>query len=152
MLLTVWLASALWSPVAGQGYHPAAKDEHKRESMRGPSGERRVPCDAVIAAISREVRVQKGRSADMSLVAKRLGTDISWVEHCMLIYGRRPKRPGLESAETREARMEHWEEDEPEESATEDVQEPGAQERETRKPKPRVGHIRPTPSPVAPRD
>jgi len=65
----------------------------------------------------------------------------------MLAYGRRPNRPGYESAETREQRLEAMEEDEPEESGPEDVEEPGARERVVLPDKPRVLHIKPPPTP-----
>ncbi len=53
---------------------------------------------------------------DISEVAKKLGTSVAWVEQCMRTYGRRPRRPGLESSEGRESKLEAMESYEPEES------------------------------------
>jgi len=89
----------------------------------------RVPCDEVIRRIIHDVSAERGKSADISHVARQLHTDIPWVEHCMQAAGRRPKRPGLEAAESREERLEAYESDEPEEAGAEDKQEPGAKER-----------------------
>lgn len=123
-LLAVWLASS--APRAEAG---------------------RVACDVVISAVHRQVGILRGRSADLSLVAKRLGTTVPWIEHCMRAYGRRPKRPGLESAEAREEQLESFEDEEPEEAFHEDVEEPGARERVVHPQKERVLRAKPPPTP-----
>lgn len=106
-----------------------------------------VACSSVIAQINHGVTAEHGRAADMSHIAKTLGTSPAWVEHCMLAYGRRPKRPGLESAEGREERLESLEENEPEETAPEDKEEEGAPERPEHPEKERQLKVRPTPTP-----
>ena len=107
----------------------------------------RVDCAEVISHINREIRLGGGRYPDMSRLAKELGTSTIWVEHCMRAYGRRLRRPGWESAESREKALELLEEEEPEESGPEDVEEPGAREREERPEKFRYMKVRPTPTP-----
>jgi len=107
----------------------------------------RVPCSTVLSRVTHSVGQEKGRPVDMSQLAKRLGTTVTWVEHCMRVYGRRPKRPGFESAEEREAALEALEEDEPEETSSEDVQEPGARERAEHPARERVLRIKPPPTP-----
>lgn len=106
----------------------------------------RVECARVISAVNREVRLRRGEQADISAVAQRLGTTVTWVEQCMRTYGRRPRRPGLESAETREGLLEKLEEEEPEEQFPEDLAERGALQR-IRPEKQRVLHPKPSPSP-----
>ncbi len=124
LLLAVWLALAVPSTEAG-----------------------RVPCDRVISRVNREVRIIHGESVDISHVAKQLGTSIAWVEHCMRMFGRRPKRPGHEAAESLEAEIESFEEEEPEEAFAEDVEEPGARERVIHPPKARRFRSKPPPTP-----
>lgn len=105
-----------------------------------------VSCVQVISRVNHAVGKEGGRLPDMSLIARHLGTSPAWVEHCMRVYGRRPKRPGLEAAEAHEERLEEFEEAEPEESAPEDVEEFGARERPSRPEKPQRMKIRPTPT------
>jgi hypothetical protein len=107
----------------------------------------RVPCDRVISKVNREVRIVRGESVDISHVAKQLGTSVAWVEHCMRMFGRRPKRPGHEAAGSLEAEIESFEEEEPEEAFAEDVEEPGARERIVHPPKARVFRSKPPPTP-----
>jgi hypothetical protein len=107
-----------------------------------------VPCPEVMSEVTRQTSKLRGKSADMSEVAKKLGTSAAWVEHCMRTYGRRAHRPGLESQEGREQRLEALEEDEPEESAQEDVEEPGEHDIEEHPEKQRILKHRPTPTPV----
>jgi hypothetical protein len=111
---------------------------------RGRAGQ--VSCVQVMRSVNRHVSRERGRSADLSDVAKSLGTSPSWVEHCLRAYGRRPKRPGLESAEGREGLLEDYEESEFEESGPEDVEEPGARERPVHPEKPRYLQFKPTPT------
>ncbi len=106
-----------------------------------------VPCSEVMRASNAQVSKDHGRSADLSEISKRLGTSVAWVERCMQVYGRRPKRPGLESAEGREALMDAYEESEPEESGPEDVEEPGARDRPIHPVKPRYADYKFTPTP-----
>jgi hypothetical protein len=107
----------------------------------------RVPCEQVMSAVNRSTRVTKGAPADISEIAEKLGTSVPWVERCMLTYGRRPKRPGHETAESLEARLEHLEEDEPEETAREDTEEAGAVDIEELPEKQRIERIDPRPTP-----
>src|SRR5262249_19347383 len=90
----------------------------------------RVPCDQVISRVNHEVGAERGGSADLSKLAKAMGTTTGWVEHCMTMYGRRQRRPEVESADRREERLEALEDEEPEEVAPEDVEEPGEHEHE----------------------
>jgi len=119
-----WISlTTLTAAGAGGGHGATADDEQP------PSQGVRVPCDQVMAQLTHQVSSSKGGTADLTIVAKQLGTNIVWVERCMQAYGRRVVRPGLESAEGREERLENFEEDEAEESGREDVPEPGARER-----------------------
>lgn len=61
----------------------------------------------------------------------------------MRVYGRRSRRPGLESTEGRESRLERFESEEPEEVAPEDFEEPGEDSEPKRREKPAI--IPPTP-------
>jgi hypothetical protein len=110
----------------------------------------RIPCERVMSAVNRSTRRTMGAPADISEIAEKLGTSVPWVERCMLTYGRRPKRPGHETAEAVEARLERLEEDEPEETAREDAEEAGAVEIEELPEKQRIERIdpRPTPDPI----
>ena len=123
VLCAGWLAMPWWRATAAGAERRPGEDE-------GPSTQgRRVPCSKIMSAVHRELTATKGRSADLTLVAKRFGTSIVWVERCMQAYGKRVVRPGLESPEGREARLRRLEEDEPEETFREDAEEPGACER-----------------------
>lgn len=106
-----------------------------------------VACAGVMREVNGRISREKGRAADLSDIAKRLGTSVPWVERCMRTYGRRPKRPSLESAEGREAVLEDYEENEPEESAREDVEEPGARERPEHPEHARYSQFKFTPTP-----
>jgi hypothetical protein len=83
----------------------------------------------------------------MSMLAKRMHTTVVWVERCMLASGRRPLRPGMESAETREEGLEAFEDAEPEEIAPEDIQEPGARGYKEHPEKERLSRVKPPPTP-----
>jgi hypothetical protein len=107
----------------------------------------RVPCDAVISEAHKETRTIKQANIDISKVAKNLGTTIAWTEHCMRVYGRRPKRPGLESAESREAELESFEDEEPEETMPEDTEEEGAPDLRLHPERQRLLKIHPPPTP-----
>jgi hypothetical protein len=106
-----------------------------------------VPCTEILKAINRHVSRGQGRPVDLSELAEDMGTSVPWVEHCMRVYGRRSRRPGLESAEGREGLLEDYEENEPEEWAREDIEEPGARERPVRPQKPRYMQFKATPTP-----
>ena len=138
-----WLPNGRAQEVGRRG--PAVREQ--QEGMKARSVGRRVGCDEVVSRVDREKRAGHGRAADMSSLAQRLGTTVFWVEHCMLTYGRRPKRPGVESAEIREERMESLEENEPEETAAEDVPEPGAAERPFHPARERRLKLQPPPTP-----
>jgi hypothetical protein len=87
-----------------------------------------VPCAEVISAQSQQVGLEKGRSVNVVALARRLGSTKTWVAHCMLAYGRHVP-VSLKDAQDEDA-LEKLEEQEPEESAAEDVEEPGAKERD----------------------
>jgi hypothetical protein len=133
-LLTSAVPTAVAQPVSGSGTparagHPGRRGtniEARKEFESSGAAQRRVPCDQVISRVDHDTDVQRGHAADMSMVAKGLGTSITWVQRCMLAYGRRPKRSGVESAETTEQRLEKFEEEEPEEGGSEDVEEENA--------------------------
>jgi len=88
----------------------------------------RVPCEEIVSAVDHHFRADKALAANVAVIAKRLGTTQLWVGHCMLVYGRRV--PEALENEANEDVLEKLEEDEPEESANEDVSEPGARERD----------------------
>lgn len=97
-----------------------------------------VPCEQVISRLDRNTRplkgraanveAQKGRQATVAAIAKRLGTTQLWVAQCMRAYGRRVPA-NLQDVQNEDV-IEEFEEQEPEESATEDLAEPGARERD----------------------
>jgi hypothetical protein len=107
----------------------------------------RIGCDAVISEVHKETRSGRSANVDVSKVARALGTTITWAEHCMRVYGRRPKRPGLESAESREAELESFEDEEPEETMPEDTEEEGAPDLKMHPERPRLLKIHPPPTP-----
>src|SRR5262249_23184777 len=98
-------------------------EEREEEKAVVPA---RVPCARVVMRVTQEETVQKGRAANLSILARQLGTSRLWVERCMLAYGRQPAHIELENAEEREDALEKLEEEEPEERSVEDVEEPGA--------------------------
>jgi hypothetical protein len=106
-----------------------------------------VACIDVIKRVNRHVSHERGISSDLSVVARDLGSTAPWVEHCMRVYGRRSRRPGLESAEGREERLEAFEDSEPEESGPEDAEEFGARERPEHPEQPRYRRFKLTPTP-----
>lgn len=110
-----------------------------------PARAAQIACADVISEVNRSIRLNGGTSPEISRLAKRLGSTPAWVEHCMRVYGRRARRPGLESTEGRESRLEQFESDEAEEIAPEDIEEPGEDLPPKRREKPPV--IRPTPAP-----
>ena len=67
----------------------------------------------------------------------------------MRAYGRRPKRPGHESAESREAELESFEDEEPEETGPEDTEEEGAPDPKLHPERQRLLKIKPPPTPEA---
>ena len=107
----------------------------------------RASCDAVISEVHKETQSIKQANVDISKVARKLGTTIAWTEHCMRAYGRRPKRPGLESAESREAELESFEDEEPEETLAEDTEEEGAPDLKIHPERQRLLKIHPPPTP-----
>lgn len=141
LLLAVCLYRA-GAQVGGSATHDEGA-AFQRPGMQGA----RVPCTQVMSKVHQHVRLTRGHAADISEIAKQLGTSVPWVERCMLAYGRRAERPGQETAEAREERLESFEEDEPEEAGLEDIQEPGAREREEHPQKERQLRIKPPPTP-----
>jgi hypothetical protein len=129
-LLTSGLLPALAQRAGGSRTPvPGNKVEARKEFESSGAAQRRVPCDEVISRVDHYAEVQPGNVADVSKVAKELGTNVTWVERCMLAYGRRAKRSRVESAETTAQRLESFEEDEPEEVGPEDVEEEGSSAR-----------------------
>jgi hypothetical protein len=107
-----------------------------------------VSCPKVISVINSEIRRTRGESPDLSTVAKRLRTPVVWIEHCMRVYGRRPRRPGSEGAEARESRLERFEDEEPEEVSREDLIDPDiGPERDRRPSRQRILRYQRTPTP-----
>ena len=106
----------------------------------------RVSCDSVVSEVHKETRTGVP-NVDISKVARALGTTIAWTEHCMRTYGLRPKRPGRESAESREAELESFEDDEPEEVMPEDAEEEGAPDLKEHPERARILKIKPPPTP-----
>lgn len=104
-----------------------------------------VACADVVSQVNKSIRVSGGESPEIARIAKDLGTTPAWVEHCMRVYGRRARRPGVESMEGRESRLEQYESDDPEETAPEDVEEPGDEPQPKHREKP--PKIEPTPRP-----
>jgi hypothetical protein len=100
-----------------------------------------------VTRASRMVRAAGQSHVDISRIARKLGTTIPWTEHCMRTYGRRPKRPGLEAAESREAEMEAFEGDEPEETFPEDLEEAGVPDLKERPEKSRRLKLQAPPTP-----
>ncbi|MBI3784587.1 MAG: hypothetical protein HY270_14430 [Deltaproteobacteria bacterium] len=119
-----------------------------------PANAGQVACSDVIKKVNHRISLERGNSPDLSLVAHQVGSSVPWVEHCMKVYGRRPKRPGLESAEAHEERLEAFEDDEPEETGPEDVEEEGAKERREHPERPRYSKFKnvPAPEPGSPED
>jgi hypothetical protein len=113
-----------------------------------PTEGARVSCDSVISEVHKETRSFKQANVDISKVARSLGTTVAWTEHCMRAYGRRPKRPGLESAESREAELESFEDEEPEEVLPEDTEEEGAPDLKLHPDRQRLLKIHPPPTPI----
>lgn len=119
--------------------------------LLGPAKAGRVPCVQIVREATSYTSRTRGGVVDVSELAKRMGTSVTWVEHCLRSYGRRPKRPSFESHEGREAELEALEQDEPEETFAEDQEEPGARERPPATQRPRYLSIKPTPGPGDPR-
>ena len=101
--------------------------------MRG-----QVPCEQIISSLNRNTRpltgrastveTEKEREATVAMIAKRNGTTQLWVAQCMRAYGRRVPM-NLENVQNEDV-VEQFEDQEPEESAAEDLSEPGARERD----------------------
>lgn len=98
------------------------------DTQKAPSGRawhQRVSCEEVIAKVDHNKSVEKGHPPSVIAVAKALGILPFWVEQCMTAYGRRlPRKLEAESGESaHEDRIERFEEEEAEETASEDVEE-----------------------------
>lgn len=94
-------------------------------SRPGSAEFQRVPCKDVVSLVTRHRRSSATEWFDVSKAAEKLGTSNAWVEHCLRVYGRRYKRPGLESAEKHEKRFERYEIEENEEPSETEQDEPG---------------------------
>jgi hypothetical protein len=116
--------------IVGGARTPARAGQLGKRGSEIEAAHRRIPCDQVISRVDHDLNAERGQAVDMLLVSRELGTSVTWVERCMRAYGRRVKRPGVESAETTEQRLESFEEDEPEEVQPEDVEEEGGEFRE----------------------
>ncbi|HYD47887.1 MAG TPA: hypothetical protein VEB21_06040 [Terriglobales bacterium] len=66
-----------------------------------------VPCPRIIAETNR--RITRRAPVDVSEIAKKLKTEIVWVETCLKSYGKRYRRPGMESDGGREAVLDGYE-------------------------------------------
>jgi len=86
-----------------------------------------VPCEEVVSRNDHHLGVEKGRSANLAVIARDLGTTKQWLVHCLLVYGRRVPE-SFETADDEDL-LEKLEAEEPEETAPEDAEEPGARER-----------------------
>lgn len=102
-----------------------------------------VACADVIREVNHEMRLTGGGLPDISHIAKEIGSTPAWVERCLQVYGRRAKRPDRQAPENREAQVERYESEEPEESASEDLEEQGGDRLPKLSDKPPI--IRPTP-------
>ena len=111
-----------------------------------PANAGQVSCAEIMHQVNHQISASHGRKNDTAAMAKTIGTTTPWIEHCMHVYGRRPKRAELESGEAREERLEKFETDDVEETASEDKEEEGARERHEHPEKSRVGRnrLRPT--------
>jgi len=132
---------------AASGTRPDSEEAQEAEE-ESPNRTARVGCDRVVSEFDSESRSKPDRVVDISVVAKELGSNVTWVERCLQAYGRRAKRPGYESAEGREKRLESMEEDEVEETFPEDSEEQGATERPERAEKPRQFKLKGLPTPT----
>jgi len=131
----------------GRGFDSDSdSDELRLESHR------RAPCDAVISEVNKERQSTREPNVNVSRIAKVLGTTVAWAEHCMTAYGRRPPRPGVESSESKEAEIESFEEDEPEEMMPEDTEEDGAPDLKEHPERPKLLRVHPPPTPVEGRE
>lgn len=79
-----------------------------------------VTCPTVMAEVNR--RITRHVPVDVSEMAKKLHTKIVWVEACLKAYGRRYRRPGVESDGGRDEVMEGYESGDDED--IEDLQDP----------------------------
>jgi hypothetical protein len=106
----------------------------------------RVSCDDVLSRFTHEVSLHRGKPVDTTHIARTMNTTTAWVEHCLQTAGRRTKRSDLQVGENNEDRLEKFEDEEPEETAPEDVEEPGAKERPERPEKPLGPEMERTPA------
>ena len=107
-----------------------------------PANAGQVSCAEIMHHVNHQISAEHGRAVDISAMAKTIGTSPPWIEHCMQVYGRRPKRPDLQSGEDREDLLETFETSEPEETAPEDEEEDGVRERPEHPERPRVSRNR----------
>ncbi len=117
----------------------SAAVQRKKDIETGGALERRVPCDQVIASFDHGSG-QGERPVEVSDVAQKLNTSTFWVERCMEVYGRRPRNVAAQNSEETEQRLESLEEDEPEETAPEDVEEEGVRTRPERPERQKILH------------
>ncbi len=109
----------------------SAAVQRKKDIETSGSLERRVACERVIATFDRE-SAQGERSVEVGDVASKLGTSTFWVQRCLEVYGRQPRHVAAENSEETEQRLDSLEEDEPEETAPEDIEEEGVRARPER--------------------
>lgn len=72
-----------------------------------PARAAEVPCTKIVTTVNHQVT--RRIHPDLSELAKKLDTQVSWVEACLKAYGRRYRRPGIESDAGREAVMQGYE-------------------------------------------
>ena len=100
----------------------------------------RISCESIISQLNQDVsRGSKGTFAKLAPekrleniiadIAQKLGTTRMWVVRCMQVYGRRLPASIVNVQD--DYALEELEEQEPEESAPEDLPEPGERERDT---------------------
>jgi hypothetical protein len=128
----------------------AAQRAATRRAPASSSVQRRLSCHEMVERVSHGKRVVNGTPLSLNEIARELGTNVDWLEQCLIAYGRRvPKRAQVGSHESaREDRLERSEEEEAEEVAPEDIPEPGEGEQQYEEaPEKQLKRTRPTPRP-----
>ncbi len=122
----------------------SAAVQRKKEIQTSGALERRVPCDQVVSTFD-HLSTLSGKPVEAGNVAQKLNTSGFWVDRCMGAYGRRLRHVAAQNSEETEERLEHLEEDEPEETAPEDIEEEGASAHLERPERENMSRGKPTP-------
>ena len=146
-MLTVALLLASAMPISAEPATGRGSDEAQEAEEEAPNPTIHLGCDRIVSEFDSDTALKPDRVVSLSVLAKELGTNVTWIERCLQAYGRRSKRSGYESAEGQEKRLESMEEDEVEETFPEDSEEQGATERPERAEKPRQFKLRSLPTP-----